>query len=135
MTQRQPIASESLPDIENSRFIDENRSISVAREDAAVCNAIKKDGNLNPIKEKLKESRNPRLRTVEKYLCDSCDKIIYNEKEGFVVHGNIYVADPKCSGGLIGNNFPEEGGNAKDVKKSVYCIQCFLRALCLQKAT
>jgi len=46
-----------------------------------------------------------------------------------VVHGNIYVADPKCSGGLIGNNFPEEGGKAEDVKKNVFCLQCFLRAL------
>lgn len=83
------------------------------------------------IKNKLSDKS--RLRTVEQYLCDRCDCVIREPEKGFVVHGNIYVADPTSMGGLIGNNFPEEGGKIEDIKKSVYCLQCFLIAIGLNK--
>jgi len=79
------MTSEPLPNIENFHellkelseredaaffTIDSLTQLS-AREDVAVLDSLKKDGNLKPIKEKLKESRKPKLRTVEQYLCDS----------------------------------------------------------------
>lgn len=83
--------------------------------------------------EKIKEARKPKMRTVEQYLCDQCDKVIDKPENGFVVHGNIYVADPSCSGGLIGNNFPpcEEGEAViiDKIKQTVMCKPCFLRAI------
>ena len=91
---------------------------------------IKERGGLLPdVKEKIKEARKPRMRTVEQYLCDGCDVVIMNPDEGFVVHGNIYVADPVYLDGLIGNNFPPKDGSIADVKKTVLCRKCFLKAL------
>lgn len=88
---------------------------------------------LEPAKQKLRMSRKPRLRTVEQYLCDQCDGVIAKPTDGFIVHGNIYVADPSCRGGLIGNNFPEVPDDQpvplETVKKTVLCKKCFLLAL------
>jgi len=73
-------------------------------------------------------------KTITLYRCDGCNNIITNPVGGLVVHGNIYVADPESEGGLIGNNFPTDAGNCdfpdikNVVKKSVYCIPCFLNA-------
>jgi len=107
--------------------------MAAARDDSAVAAVLSesKDAALKPIKEKLRESRKPRLRTVEQYLCDNCDGIIREPHDGFVIHGNVYVADPSSLGGLIGNNFPDEG-KLEDVKKTVLCKRCFCKALNLQ---
>ena len=74
------------------------------------------------------------MRTVEQYLCDQCDKVIARPEDGFVIHGNIYVADPSCIGGLIGNNFPplEEGEklvSIDKIKQTVMCKTCFFRGI------
>ena len=73
-------------------------------------------------------ARKPRMRTVVKMLCDRCDSVIMEPEGGYIVHGNIYVADPTSSGGLVGNNFPDNG-NVEDVQKSVFCIKCMLEVL------
>ena len=83
-------------------------------------------------KTKIKEARRDRMRTVTHYICDQCDQPILTPDNGFIVHGNIYVADTSRQGGLIGNNFPDEG-SAEDVKKSVFCKKCFLQALNLKE--
>lgn len=80
------------------------------------------------IKEKIRMARKPRMRSVVKLLCDRCDKVIMEEEDGYIVHGNIYVASSKDLGGLVGNNFPEEG-DIEDVQKTVLCVQCMLTAL------
>ena len=108
-----------------------------AREQAAtnddeIINEILKDKTdaLQEVKEKIRESRKPRLRTVEQYLCDGCDLVIADPQDGFVIHGNIYAADPVNIDGMIGNNFPEDkDALASSVKKIVFCKQCFLSAL------
>ena len=68
--------------VNDSALIDQvDRTIAAmaaARDDSAVAAVLSesKDAALKPIKEKLRESRKPRLRTVEQYLCDNCDGII-----------------------------------------------------------
>lgn len=87
--------------------------------------------SLEPIREEIRKSRKPRMRTVEQYLCDGCDKTIMSPRAGFVIHGNIYVADPNQLGGLIGNNFPEtdEPISLDCVKRTVLCKECFIEAV------
>lgn len=76
-------------------------------------------------------------KTVTMYHCDNCNKIIdlpdHDLKTGipgFIIHGNIYVADPSQKGGLIGNNFEkDENGNIINVKEDVLCKKCLLNAL------
>tara|TARA_Y100000034_G_scaffold134357_1_gene202547 strand:- start:374 stop:853 length:480 start_codon:yes stop_codon:yes gene_type:complete len=84
---------------------------------------------LDSIKDKIKRSRKPRMRTLAYYLCDCCDEPIVNPTDGFVVHGNIYIADPSCNGGLIGNNIPEEPVSTESIKKTVLCRSCFMEAI------
>ena len=84
------------------------------------------------IKEKVRRSRKPRMRTVEQYLCDNCNVVIDDPNHGFIVQGNIYVADPSCRGGLIGNNIVEKDNNISKVEETVFCITCFLAALGLE---
>jgi hypothetical protein len=82
------------------------------------------------IKEKIRMARKARMRTVQMLLCDSCDNVILQPEDGYIVHGNIYVADPESRGGLIGNNFPEEEGATVDqVTQQVFCKKCFTKAL------
>lgn len=104
-------------------------------EDQNIANSIKKKGVCEPARKDVRRARKPRLRTVEHFLCDCCDVEIKSPEEGFIIHGNIYVADPNTIGGLIGDNFPEgDELVAKDqVTKSVMCRSCFMRALNLFK--
>jgi hypothetical protein len=75
-----------------------------------------------------------RLRTCSYYICDSCDQPILKEEDGFVIQGNIYVADPTCRGGLIGNNFPEHNTFPVDeVLENVFCYKCLMEILGLHK--
>lgn len=108
------------------------------RNQAAIPNTIsleneivsKKSRYSGQIASKVKDAKKGKLRVVEHYLCDNCDKVISNPEEGFVIHGNIYAADASQIAGLIGNNFPdEEESKASEVKKSVYCKFCFLQAI------
>lgn len=95
------------------------------------------NASLNEIKRTLKKKE--KMRRCQYYLCDACDQPIYKPEEGFVVHGNIYVADPSCRGGLVGNNFPEvvpgEKIEVTDVQETVYCKRCFIEAVGLFEPT
>lgn len=99
-----------------------------------------KHKSLEPIKECVEMARKPKMRTVEQYLCDKCDEIIPKDDgktpQGFVIKGNIYTADPSTRGGLIGNNIPEvldpdddQKINPKDIRETVLCKRCFLKAV------
>jgi len=91
------------------------------------CLRKKTFGTLEKLKGKLNKARKPSMRMVSHYQCDECDKTITNPAEGFIVQGNIYTADSQSPGGLIGDNFPEtETFKKEDVRKHVYCVQCFL---------
>lgn len=72
------------------------------------------------------------MRKVEQYLCDQCDKVIVHPTDGFVIQGNIYVANPSARGGLIGDNLPPlsvETFKREDIKETVLCKTCFFEAL------
>jgi hypothetical protein len=102
------------------------------RESEEISRSLKlRKGACEPAREHIRRSRKPRMRTVEHFLCDHCDCQIPKPEDGFVVHGNIYVADPNKAGGLIGNNFPEcdEPVTQDKVTKTVMCRQCFMKAL------
>ena len=63
------------------------------------------------------------------FKCDKCKNVIYDGKDGFLILGNIYTAEPDNLGGLIGNNFPEGSFTINDINKVVYCKKCFLDVL------
>lgn len=105
----------------------EGNIISGIKADRALKN---KSAFLQTIKEKIGMAGKARMRTVQMLLCDCCDKVILRPEDGYIVHGNIYVADPSCRGGLIGNNFPEEESATVDrVTQQVFCNGCFKKAL------
>lgn len=86
--------------------------------------------SMGGVKEKVMKARKLKLRTIQRYLCDGCDNEISKPENGFVIHGNIYVADPNQVGGVIGNNFPEkELFSIDEVQKTVLCIDCLTKAL------
>jgi uncharacterized protein YlaI len=95
-----------------------------------VLKTIKSKGLLE-IKEKLDMAKKAKMRVVEHYLCDGCDSAIQDPSNGFVIHGNIYSADPSVRGGIIGNNFPEDGEKftINEVQRSVLCKKCFCAIL------
>jgi hypothetical protein len=75
------------------------------------------------------------VKTIELYLCDKCEKPIPpsphpSPPNGFVVEGNIYVAEP-FEGGLVGNNFPQgcEEIRRSEIRKVCYCKDCFFEVL------
>lgn len=106
-----------------------------AKEEDYIRESIKDSSldSLSEVKESITAARKHKMRVVEHYLCDSCDKLIEKPTQGFVIQGNIFVADPKTRGGLIGNNFPEPDVDDKiemsSVRQSVLCKECFCRAL------
>ena len=79
-------------------------------------------------------ARKPKMRTVQLLQCDGCDKVIMKPEDGFIVQGNIYVADPANRGGLIGNNIPLNGG-VEEIQESAFCKRCFIKALNLDKTS
>jgi hypothetical protein len=82
------------------------------------------------VKQKISKARKPNLRVVQHYLCDMCDAEILRPQDGFIIVGNIYLADPNCRGGVIGDNFPaKEPFVVEDVQKVVLCKQCLMSAL------
>jgi len=70
-----------------------------------------------------------RLRILNHFLCDCCDKPIMNFRDGYMIQGNIYFANPNQLEGLVGNNFPQEGTDLTQVKKNVFCKKCLLEVL------
>jgi hypothetical protein len=112
------------------------------REAEAVRKTVKapKPSSLKPAKERIEMATKQRMRTVSQYLCDSCDRTIsrpsdeeFGGYDGFVIKGNIYVADPAAAGGLVGDNFPDaKAGEMIDpeaVHQTVLCKECMLKAL------
>lgn len=84
------------------------------------------------IQQAVKMARKPRMRKIEQYLCDQCDKAIVQPTDGFVIQGNVYVANPNARGGLIGDNLPPlsvETFKREDIKETVLCKTCFFEAL------
>ena len=73
------------------------------------------------------------MKVGQFYYCDLCHNPIYSKENGFVVHGNIYQAEPGQRAGLIGNNFPEvtpeDSIKVEDVLEKVYCLECFCKTL------
>lgn len=59
--------------------------------------------------------------------CDKCNKVIEN-KQGFVVSGNIHVNDTEeddhIGGGLVGNNFDVHRTDRLVVNHSYFCKRC-----------
>jgi hypothetical protein len=80
-----------------------------------------------------------RLRTAEYYFCDRCEDPIYLPDNGFVLHGNIYLAAPRERLGLLGDNFPNSQPGEpilpQDVTEIVLCKRCFCEALALPRPT
>lgn len=101
------------------------------KEEKFVDKALKGRGFMTEAKGKIMRARKPRMRTLQYYLCDSCDSPITDPAKGFVVQGNIYSADPQLDGGLIGNNIPEteEPITVQDIKRTVFCGSCFMKAV------
>ena len=67
-------------------------------------------------------------------VCDQCDRTITDEREGYIIQGNIYVANPSDRGGLVGNNFPDPSVTLArfgidDVRESVFCRGCLAEVL------
>jgi hypothetical protein len=78
-----------------------------------------------------------RLRTGEYFYCDRCKDPIYLPENGYLIHGNIYLAAPRERLGVIGDNFPHsqpgEPISPQDVLETVLCKKCFCEALDLPK--
>ena len=77
---------------------------------------------------------------VSFYKCGGCGAPIPKSRGrtigGVLVHGNIYVANPGETGGLIGQAFPKSFADpektiAAQVHQQAYCVPCFLKALYL----
>jgi hypothetical protein len=92
-----------------------------------------KSTTLKPVRAKLKSALKVRMRTVEHYLCDDCDTLINQPSDGFVIRGNVYVADPSVLGGLIGDNIPEPDAagmiSPDAIRQTVLCKKCFFAAI------
>lgn len=64
-------------------------------------------------------------------FCDSCDKPLFNDTDGYIVQGSIYFLN---DGGLIGNAFKKVANNAinlDDVEKYTFCKECLKKVLYL----
>lgn len=89
--------------------------------------------NLNKMKDQLSSAKTSKMRVVQKYLCDDCNTLIQDPEDGYVIQGNVYVADPSCRGGIIGNAFPDPDEDGKvavdDVTETVLCAKCLMKAL------
>lgn len=126
------IVPQSIAESAREAAFQEAAEANNRRDEEMTASSLKlKKGACEPSREHLRRSRKPRMRTVEHFLCDYCDSQISKPEDGFVIHGNIYVADPKKTGGLIGNNFPDDGEpvTQDNVTKTVMCRHCFMKAL------
>lgn len=92
--------------------------------------------SLKPVKSLLRKT-NKSMRTCSYYLCDKCNQPIINCDDGYIFHGNVYVANPLERGGLIGNNFPnvtpDTSIHVEDVEENVFCHKCVMEVLGLNR--
>jgi hypothetical protein len=92
---------------------------------------------IGSIREKIDSVKKSKMRTIQQYLCDSCDEVIPyssdDECNGFIIQGNIYVSNADERGGIVGNHFPEpeEDGKIKvsDIREEVLCRDCLVSIL------
>lgn len=66
-------------------------------------------------------------------ICGKCGTKVINPTDGFIIKGNIYVADVEDRGGLVGNAFPEPDNNGcvfvDDIEEYCYCKSCLSEIL------
>lgn len=76
-----------------------------------------------------KKKENNIMKTVTRFLCDECNRVISPE-QGYIFQGNVYIVreDVEERGGLIGGKAP---GNRmlQDVPESVFCKKCTMELL------
>lgn len=67
-------------------------------------------------------------------FCDKCERVLEKPTDGFIIKGNIYVADAETKGGLIGNNIPDDSEMiwSSDIKETMLCINCLLEILMIK---
>jgi|694.fasta_scaffold80311_4 hypothetical protein len=123
---------DTLEMIRTNAFLDSQKYVD-ANDQNFIAAATEKitSKSLSAIKKKLQIMKKQKMRVIEIFVCDKCDKPIFKEDQGFVIHGNIYAANVKFPGGMIGNNFPEgrETFNIEEVQKTVFCKDCFMQVL------
>ena len=93
--------------------------------------------SLEPVKQALRKAGAKSLdeRCISYYVCDDCKKPIIKPEDGFLIQGNIYVADTSCMGGIIGDNIPRSETNEKikftrdDIHFAIYCKKCLFSIL------
>lgn len=139
---------ESLQELYNDDYVEDRiyyslDDVNESLESVKMSDVTKSIKSINKVKSRVNKAvrSKERLRTVSHYLCDRCDKLITDPEDGFVIQGNIYVADTSCRGGLIGNNFPlpEEPGKKEhkfeidEVDENVFCKWCLNEVLNLNK--
>ena len=100
--------------------------------------------SLKTIKRDISMAKVPRGRIVRFFLCDCCGNTIKKPTtskepyEGFIIRGNIYLADPDDNIGLVGDNIPEEKESLvkiDHIKQTVLCKNCLLKALGIDKSS
>lgn len=100
--------------------------------------------SLQSVKDDIKMAKMPRGRIVRFFLCDVCGDTIPKptsdvaSHEGFIIQGNVWLADPDANVGLIGNNIPQNDDklvDVKNIKKTVICRGCLMKALGIDKTT
>lgn len=76
---------------------------------------------------------NKKASVMSFYMCERCRKQILEYTDGLLFKGNVYVADPESTGGIVGNNFPQlnlEGTfTIDDVGDTAYHRDCFNKYL------
>ena len=78
---------------------------------------------------------------VSHYVCGTCKQPIINFNEGFHVKGNITLADPSASKGIIGGGSwlgkIDRGEKIFDdeIPENVLCKLCFCKALGISLGT
>ena len=80
---------------------------------------------LNDLFMRLKEAMSYRTHNKEVAVCKACSKQILKPKDGFIIQGNVYVADIFTRRGLIGNNFPDNDSfGVGEVGEVIFCMDC-----------
>jgi hypothetical protein len=100
--------------------------LSISKSDYPSIKNLKKD-----VKHHLQSHK--KMRTSQYFLCDSCNIQIFSAKEGVIIRGNIYTANPDGRFGLIGNAFPDPDDDGKikneEILETVLCRKCLSKAL------
>lgn len=69
------------------------------------------------------------------FLCQVCKNPILEYSDGFIIKGNVYLANPEDYDGLIGNAFRinQKSFSLEDVNEYVFCEKCLLEILKISK--